>query len=351
MPDSSPLFLALLLSGLVALCVGAWIFFVYEPAQEQYRLADEARSKRDPRLCEKIDEPMARDLCLRDVGSSTQEPAICERIITQSIGGECLRNIAVSKWDPAVCDIIEDDAQMRGCIGSFGIEYACYRTNDTGTRDMCYAKAALENTKPGLCEKIRNNSMSDQCYRKLGTTLKQKELCLKIGDPAQRNICIREMEQASARSYTPPICRETDSYWVADEYLAGNISGEINGYAYQYPDACINNLTLSEWDCVRGIPTAKHIKCPLGCLSGRCLRYTCIDYHKEGGYNDPSNLTLFHPNGSVSFVYLDECVGKNHDILDVARCDPGDMSGMKWEKINCIRGCVNTIGYHYGRCL
>ena len=203
MPDSSPLFLVLLLSVLIVSCIGFWVFFVVEPAQEQYRLSDEARSKNDFRLCERLAEPMERDFCLRDVGSSAGESSVCARIGSPSIGGECLRSLAISRRDPVVCDMIKDDAQMRGCISSFGVEYACYKANETETRDNCYTQAALETASPDLCEKAKNKTASDLCRQRLAAKLGQESLCQNIGDLRLRESCQQGIGRMKAQPLRP----------------------------------------------------------------------------------------------------------------------------------------------------
>ena len=178
MGNSSNLVILGVLFCLAIFSIGFWIFFVTEPAQEQYRLGIEARNKKDPQMCGRLTESLDRDICLREVGTSSLDLAVCGGISSESLKDDCVWLIADTSRDFDACERIKDESRKLSCMGSFGTIATCYATKDTAARDACYLRASKETNAPSICERIQGKETLSKCFLDVAVRMRNATVCI-----------------------------------------------------------------------------------------------------------------------------------------------------------------------------
>ena len=115
----------------------------------------------NPEACERISDPIGRDVCLENSGIKNMETKTCEMMKNNDGKQECLFRVILQLSDPSLCNKLE-------------------ATTGKYSRDLCYNNIAVNLLDATICSEISVKSgpfSQDACLGSIAVVTKEKSVC------------------------------------------------------------------------------------------------------------------------------------------------------------------------------
>ncbi|MBR9700048.1 hypothetical protein GOV09_06325 [Candidatus Woesearchaeota archaeon] len=164
--------------------------------------AQEAIDKKDPALCEEIeDERDARDTvrrrdnCYVKVAAGLKDLKICDNLVEQDKNAqECKQGVAVAKEDIKLCKELEG-SRVRNCITDIAVNqkkmHTCHELETDSDKYSCYHDVGIAKESVDICEQIHpsaSHSRND-CFNQIAVKKNDETICNSIGQESLADRC------------------------------------------------------------------------------------------------------------------------------------------------------------------
>jgi len=196
--------------------------------------------KKDPTICERIENQKTRDLCNRYNAEIKNDSSVCEKIVDQSWKDQCYYGVGVSKQDAVLCEEIEGQGTREGCyLAVAKLKYdssLCEKPQEKKMREECYYQVAKLKQDPTICGKLEVQMTKDLCYHKVAESKQDSRICERI--EGNKDHCYYKVAELKKDS---TICEQ-----IQDLHLRSNCYANI-AIENKIPHLC-NNVISKDRD-------------------------------------------------------------------------------------------------------